>query len=79
LKDFAGILAKLALEDPKGRIMPRFRQGTYPSRDEWILQFRERVTPRLRNLFTSKHDFTVLPDIIAEPLRRLALAEQQRG
>ncbi len=59
--------------------MARFRQKTYPPQDEWIQQFRQRVTPRLRNLFTSNHDFTALPDIIAEPLRRLALVEQQRG
>jgi hypothetical protein len=47
--------------------------------DNWIALFRERATPSLKRLFTAGHDFTVLPDLIAEPLRRLALLEQQRG
>jgi hypothetical protein len=40
------------------------------------VEFKDRAAPRLRKLFTSERDFTVLPDIIAEPLRRLAFAEQ---
>lgn len=47
--------------------------------EDWVERFKDRVTPRLRDLFTSNHDFTVLPESIAEPLRRLALAEQRRG
>ncbi len=47
--------------------------------DDWIAVFRGRAAPSLKSLFTAGHDFTVLPDIIAEPLRRLALLEQQRG
>jgi hypothetical protein len=47
--------------------------------DDWIAEFKERATPRLRDLFTSDRDFSILPDLIAEPLKRLELAEQKRG
>lgn len=59
--------------------MHRHRHETWPPHDDWIEQFKQRATPRLRNLFTSNHDFTALPETIAEPLRRLAAVEQQRG
>lgn len=59
--------------------MGRFQLRKSPRHDDWIEHFQERVTPRLRNLFTSNHDFSVLPEIIAEPLRRLALAELSRS
>jgi hypothetical protein len=47
--------------------------------DDWITVFRERAMPTLKSLFTAKHDFAELPEIIAEPLRRLASIEQQRA
>jgi hypothetical protein len=47
--------------------------------DNWITVFRERrAQPALQSLFTAKHDFVQLPDVIAEPIRRLARIEQQR-
>lgn len=45
---------------------------------DWVIEFKDRAAPRLRKLFTSERDFTVLPDVIAEPLKRLALAERTR-
>lgn len=59
--------------------MGRARQESYLPHEDWVERFKDRVTPRLHDLFTSNHDFTVLPESIAEPLRRLALAEQRRG
>ncbi|MET0640661.1 MAG: hypothetical protein ABWZ19_11655 [Hyphomicrobium sp.] len=44
--------------------------------NDWIEEFKHRAAPRLRDLFTADRDFTVLPDTIAEPLRRLALSGQ---
>ncbi len=58
--------------------MGHFQQVNHPAHDDWVAEFKERAVPRLRKLFTSDRDFTVLPDIIAEPLRRLALIEQTR-
>ena len=58
--------------------MPRSAQVIYPAHDDWISDFKDRAAPRLRKLFTSDRDFTVLPDTIAEPLKRLALTETTR-
>lgn len=58
--------------------MGRFKLRKSPQHDDWVEHFQDRVTPQLRNLFTSNHDFAVLPEVIAEPLRRLALAEIPR-
>ncbi|MFT3731066.1 MAG: hypothetical protein QM780_06515 [Hyphomicrobium sp.] len=56
--------------------MAQLAQVTHPPHDDWVTEFKERAVPRLRTLFTAERDFTVLPDIIAEPLRRLSLAEK---
>lgn len=58
--------------------MTKFAQVTCSFHDDWVSEFKDRAAPRLRKLFTSERNFTVLPDIISEPLRRLALVEQDR-
>jgi hypothetical protein len=58
--------------------MARFAQVIASPHDDWIAEFKERAAPRLRKLFTAERDFTVLPDIISEPLKRLALIERNR-
>jgi hypothetical protein len=59
--------------------MTRSAQVISAPHNDWIAEFKERAAPRLRKLFTAERDFTVMPDIIAEPLKRLALAELQRA
>lgn len=59
--------------------MARFAQIISAPHDDWISEFKERAAPRLRKLFTAERDFTVLPDIIAEPLKRLTLVELNRS
>jgi hypothetical protein len=58
--------------------MGKFAQVTCSLHDDWVVEFKDRAAPRLRKLFTSERNFTALPDIIAEPLKRLALVEQER-
>jgi hypothetical protein len=58
--------------------MDQFAQVTISLHDDWVAEFKDRAAPRLRKLFTTERDFMVLPDIIAEPLKRLALVEQER-
>ncbi|HML28802.1 MAG TPA: hypothetical protein PKE16_08190 [Hyphomicrobium sp.] len=58
--------------------MSSFAQVRGSKHDDWLVEFKDRATPRLRKLFTSERDFTVLPDVIAEPLKLLALTERNR-
>lgn len=58
--------------------MAHCAQVSFSMNDDWVEEFKSRAAPRLRKLFTSERDFTVLPESIAEPLKRLALAEQER-
>jgi hypothetical protein len=58
--------------------MTSFAQVRGSTHVDWVVEFKDRAAPRLRKLFTSERDFTVLPDIIAEPLKRLAVAERTR-